>query len=410
MLRRIVAVLAFVTVLSPVVGLAREWEEEYPDDWQEEAPPADDYRVSVDIGASAGVSLDTFEGPLEPYGSWVMVRNYGRVWRPHVAPGWRPYYYGRWEWTHEGWLWVSDEPFGWAAYHYGRWSHDPYQGWFWVPGYQWAPAWVSWRYSGDVVGWAPLAPGVSVYVSVTPFVDTWWTFVPCRSFVAVPVHTVAFGPRYGRRYFDASMPAPARHGARPAPGRPVVSPAWGGPSPRTIEQRIGRPVTPLRVVAAPSPGLSRVGTGEVSIFRPELRRDGRGNRPSPSAERRLTSPGPAASDRLDGRSSPRIIDRQPVPDRSGSGTLLRREREAPAATGSRAEPGRSALDRPSGRSEAAPRSNDPAPRSNETGVRGGDSGGRGWDAAANRESIRPGSSRGESGRGDSGRGGRERTR
>ena len=59
-----------------------------------------------------------------------------------MPAGWRPYYYGRWEWTTEGWLWVSDEPFGWATYHYGRWSFDGGLGWFWVPGYQWAPAWV----------------------------------------------------------------------------------------------------------------------------------------------------------------------------------------------------------------------------------------------------------------------------
>jgi hypothetical protein len=31
-------------------------------------------------------------------------------------------------------------------------------GWVWVPGSQWAPAWVSWRKSSDYVGWAPLPP------------------------------------------------------------------------------------------------------------------------------------------------------------------------------------------------------------------------------------------------------------
>jgi hypothetical protein len=438
MLRRTAAVLALVTVLSPVVGRANEWEEEYPDDWSDQGPPADDYSVSVDMGVSGGVSIDTFQGPLAPYGDWVVVGSYGRVWRPHVDSGWRPYYYGRWEWTHEGWLWVSDEPFGWAAYHYGRWAYDPYQGWLWVPGSQWAPAWVSWRYSGDVVGWAPLAPGVSVYVGVTPFVDTWWTFVPCRSFVAVPVHTVAYAPRYTRRYFDASMPAPARRDMRPAPGRPVVSPAWGGPPPRAIEQRIGRPVTPLRVVAAPAPGVSRIGAGEVSIFRPEPRSGGRGpgrptNLPSPSAERRQTSPGPAATDRLDGRSSPRIIREQPPqggaprertpfspgggavtprseprPDARGGGsaTFFRREPQAPAAPGGHAEPAPSALDRLRGGAQATPRSGEmgggqAAPRSGEVGGRS--------EGGAQREAIRPGA-HGEGSRGDGGRGGRERIR
>src|SRR3977135_729720 len=41
-------------------------------------------------------------------------------------------------------------------------------GWVWVPGDQWAPAWVSWRQTDDedYVGWAPLPPEASVTVSV----------------------------------------------------------------------------------------------------------------------------------------------------------------------------------------------------------------------------------------------------
>lgn len=277
MLRRIVTVLALAALLAPSAGRAHEWEEDYTndsttsDDWQLEPPaPADEYPVEVDVDAPP-VSVETFETSLAPYGSWVVVGGYGRVWRPHVHAGWRPYFYGRWEWTSEGWLWVSDEPFGWAAYHYGRWTTDPAYGWVWVPGHQWAPAWVSWRYSGDVVGWAPLGPGVSVYVSSTPYVEAWWTFVPCHRFVAEPVHRVAFEPARTRRYFYSSAPAPARPGVRAAPGRPVMAPAWGGPPPRSIEQRIGRSIRPVRVVAAPEPGAARVRPGEVAIFRPGVR-------------------------------------------------------------------------------------------------------------------------------------------
>ncbi|MGC3998471.1 MAG: hypothetical protein QM767_13795 [Anaeromyxobacter sp.] len=251
----------------------REWEEDYSQEWGDAGQPqpqGDGYDVSVDLNGDAGqVNLDTFQGSLAPYGQWVNVAGYGMVWRPHVAAGWRPYYYGRWEWTNEGWLWVSDEPFGWAAYHYGRWTYDGYYGWVWVPGYQWAPAWVTWRYSGDVVGWAPLGPGVSVYVNAYPYVDFWWTFVPCTHFVAYPVYSVAYAPTYGRRYFYATAPAPPVAGGRPVPGRPVPAPAWGGPPPRAIEQRVGRAITPVRVVPAATPGQSRtVRPGEVSIYRP----------------------------------------------------------------------------------------------------------------------------------------------
>lgn len=291
MLRRTITLLALGSLLVPLRGLAddREWEEDYNDGAGQEQR-SDDYQVSVDVDAGASVSPDTFEGALAPYGDWVVAGSYGRVWRPHVAAGWRPYYYGRWEWTNEGWLWASDEPFGWAAYHYGRWTYDPYYSWLWIPGSEWAPAWVAWRYSGDVVGWAPLGPGVSAYVSAYPFVAAWWTFVPCQSFVSVPVYDVAFAPGHTRRYFDATAPAPPRPGVRPMPGRPVGAPAWGGPSPRAIEQRMGRPLTPVRVVAAPAPGASRVAPGEVSIFRPGARPGAGPGRPGAATG---VAPGPS---------------------------------------------------------------------------------------------------------------------
>ncbi len=60
--------------------------------------------------------------------------------------------------TDAGWTWVSEEPFGWATYHYGRWVRLRRIGWVWVPGEEWAPAWVSWRTSKNYVGWAPLPP------------------------------------------------------------------------------------------------------------------------------------------------------------------------------------------------------------------------------------------------------------
>jgi hypothetical protein len=53
---------------------------------------------------------------------------------------------------------MSEEPFGWATFHYGRWTRLRNIGWIWVPGDEWAPAWVSWRKSNDYIGWAPLPP------------------------------------------------------------------------------------------------------------------------------------------------------------------------------------------------------------------------------------------------------------
>ena len=91
---------------------------------------------------------------------WEVVGSYGRCWVPRgVGPDWEPYSDGEWVSTDDGWYWQSDEPWGWACYHYGRWFDQPGIGWCWVPGTEWAPAWVSWREGGDFIGWAPLEPG-----------------------------------------------------------------------------------------------------------------------------------------------------------------------------------------------------------------------------------------------------------
>lgn len=111
--------------------------------------------------ARSEISLSFFYDSLEPYGDWMETRDYGYVWQPRdVDSGWHPYTDGYWTYTDSGWTWVSYEDFGWATYHYGRWVRLTDIGWCWVPGYEWGPAWVSWRYSddNDVVGWAPLPP------------------------------------------------------------------------------------------------------------------------------------------------------------------------------------------------------------------------------------------------------------
>src|SRR5437016_5269774 len=97
---------------------------------------------------------------FDRYGDWRETSDYGYVWQPRQAQSrtWRPYTDGHWVYTDVGWTWVSEEPFGSATYPYGRWTRLRNIGWVWVPGDEWAPAWVSWRKSNDYVGWAPLPP------------------------------------------------------------------------------------------------------------------------------------------------------------------------------------------------------------------------------------------------------------
>lgn len=126
---------------------------------QSESQPVTRSRAVSGARPTSGYS--TFYTKLEPHGAWLETADYGYVWQPRQAESsrsWRPYTNGRWVYTDAGWTWISEEPFGWATYHYGRWTRLRGIGWVWVPGNEWAPAWVSWRKSNDYVGWAPLPP------------------------------------------------------------------------------------------------------------------------------------------------------------------------------------------------------------------------------------------------------------
>jgi hypothetical protein len=104
-----------------------------------------------------------------------------------VAAGWAPYVDGEWVWTDYGWTWMSSDPWGDIAYHYGTWVASPPYGWVWVPGTVWAPAWVTWAYTDDYIGWAPVpvsfAVGINGYAGApiaAPRAS--YVFVPARQF------------------------------------------------------------------------------------------------------------------------------------------------------------------------------------------------------------------------------------
>jgi hypothetical protein len=128
------------------------------DDVQPGMPPADA------LPPAQAPDENTFEQDLSPYGRWVDTPEYGRVWVPSdTGPDWQPYTDGRWVDTDWGWSFASSVPWGWAAFHYGRWGFGLGLGWFWVPGFAWSPAWVSWRYYPGFVCWSPFAPSGFVF-------------------------------------------------------------------------------------------------------------------------------------------------------------------------------------------------------------------------------------------------------
>ena len=156
--------------------------------------------------AATSITFAVFYDRLADHGDWIDFDG-DYVFVPVVSdPDWRPYREGHWIYARGyGWTWVSDEPFGWATYHYGRWGFDEEIGWYWIPGTSWAPAWVSWRRSGDHVAWAPLPPhrggddDISIEVSVGSIPDYYWVAVPTRSFLEVNLTVVIINDDRERR-------------------------------------------------------------------------------------------------------------------------------------------------------------------------------------------------------------------
>ena len=142
------------------------------------------------ISYRVGVNFGYFYNSLNSYGDWYEIENGVYVWKPwNIGMNWQPYSDGRWLWTSDGWYWDSYESFGYITYHYGRWFFDDYYGWVWYPSYDWAPAWVEWRYDDDYIGWAPLPPyALFRYNSGIVFTISWyapinyWYFVRYKHF------------------------------------------------------------------------------------------------------------------------------------------------------------------------------------------------------------------------------------
>ena len=125
-------------------------------------PPPSSQAPQTTVTETRVVTKEYFHEQLAPYGAWVHVSDYGWCWRPTVAVAnvnWRPYYdNGRWVYSDQGWYWQSNYSWGWAPFHYGRWTRHASYGWVWAPDTVWGPSWVTWRYSNDYCGWAPLPP------------------------------------------------------------------------------------------------------------------------------------------------------------------------------------------------------------------------------------------------------------
>ena len=226
--------------------------------------------------AIVGVSVGFFYDALDPDGDWLWIEPYGWVWAPSaVAPFWRPYTVGRWEWTDWGWTWVSAERWGWATDHYGRWVRAHHNGWVWVPGDVWGPAWVAWRHGPGVVGWAPLPPEVrfrsgmgldwgGIDIDIAIRLDT-WCFVDDVRFADADLYRYAYP--VGR---NTSVIRNTRDATRlrVSEGRIFNEGIDRG----ELEKATRRAIPKRRVVDNPNTQRrsAEVATDEIKVFRPDV--------------------------------------------------------------------------------------------------------------------------------------------
>lgn len=217
--------------------------------------PQNDQYADTDPSA-----LTDFRSTLDPYGNWVDDPTYGTAWTPNpdqVGADFAPYDTGgQWDYVDGDYSWVSDYDWGWVCFHYGRWVYSNGT-WLWIPGRDYAPAWVNWSISGSdptYLGWAPTAPAFGwnggVPVGLGFAAPEPWTF-------AAP--SDVFGPGLSSRVVTGKPASALASSGRPyVPARPGVGAAVG----RVVAQPVvthGPPPSMLGIDVAHIPhAISRV--------------------------------------------------------------------------------------------------------------------------------------------------------
>ncbi|KAA3436964.1 DUF6600 domain-containing protein [Rufibacter hautae] len=205
------------------------------------------------------VSFQTFYDELDRHGRWIRDPEYGYVWSPTVERGFQPYATrGHWVMTEYGNTWVSDYDWGWAPFHYGRWIYDDFEGWLWIPGSEWGPAWVDWRNGGGYYGWAPMGPRVTYIVPAVR-----WVFVPVLYITSPRIYDYCV-PR--TRVVNIYHNTTIINNYYERDNRRYNY----GPRNQDIERATNRKVNVYRVDRDSRPGRTSVAENSVRIYRPDV--------------------------------------------------------------------------------------------------------------------------------------------
>jgi hypothetical protein len=140
-----------------------------------------------------------------------------------------------------------------------------------VPGYHWAPAWVTWGYYDGYYGWAPLAPGVSFSVGYYPPID-YWVFVPPRYVTVSGWHNTYYTAYNNRIALDNNTYISNVRNINVVDNTGNYSGQRfsAGPSRTEFEKAANTKVDVVSIRDNNAPGKARVIGNNLSIYRPSV--------------------------------------------------------------------------------------------------------------------------------------------
>jgi len=197
-----------------------------------------------------------FRQELRPYGQWLVVAPYGKVWAPSpdiVGKNFTPYLSeGQWFYDpKKGWSFDANYKFADLVFHHGRWVHVQSLDWLWVEDKEWGPAWVQWKTGSEYVGWAPLPPKVSGQPDAIPD----FVYVKARTFAQPEIEKFRLGGDEVGHATDQTKPLVPAAGAPPGPPIELIVAERGVEKDAKGVYHAAElpPATPPAVEAAPAP-------------------------------------------------------------------------------------------------------------------------------------------------------------
>jgi hypothetical protein len=181
-------------------------------------------------------------------------------------PAYVPYTNGRWVYSDYGWYFRAATPCEEITHHYGRWAFVPSEGWIWIPGSVWAPAWVSWEDNDDYVAWTPCTPGITFaaeYFNIPYYPENNYIVCERRHFLDPDLYRFSRSyrePEFERRYVNMRNEGNVMHAGK--------FDYNSGPEPGRFEKDYGRKINPVNINMVSNKEQVRYDKNRYNVYAP----------------------------------------------------------------------------------------------------------------------------------------------